>query len=98
MLALQSQDIDAMMQNYSDTFESDQPGGRDGLKEFFESAKEKGFLDELKVDLRSIEIAVDGKKATAKPIGLEAQFGALTLELKLEKIDGSWMVTYQTQY
>lgn len=98
MTALQEQDIDAMMKSYAASFESDQPGGREGIKKFFDGAKERGFLDGLRVDLGNMKITVNGKKASAKPIGLQAQFGALIVELELEEIEDKWMITYQTQY
>jgi len=98
MAALKAQDIDTMVANYADTFESDQGGGIAETKEFLVGAKEQGFLDGIEVDTSSMEIAVDGSKASAKPIDLEGAFGALTLEFELEKIDGAWKVTYQSQY
>ncbi|PCJ63791.1 MAG: hypothetical protein COA73_05010 [Candidatus Hydrogenedentota bacterium] len=98
MTALKAQDIDTMVANYADSFESDQGGGVAETKEFLEGAKEQGFLDGIEVDTSSMEITVDGNKASAKPIDLEGAFGALTLEFELEKMDGAWKVTYQSQY
>ena len=98
MAALQAQDIDTMVANYADSFESDQGGGKAEMKEFLQGAKEQGFLDDLKIDLDSLVIEVNGTKASAKPIQLEGAFGSLTIEFDLEKIDGQWQVTYQAQF
>ena len=99
MAGLKAQDIDAMVADYADSFESDQGGGTAEMKEFLEGAKEQGFLDDIEVDLSSMVITVDGNKATAKPIELEApSIGSLTLEYDLEKIDGRWQVTYSAQF
>lgn len=98
MAALKAADIDTMVENYADTFESDQGGGRDEMKEFLQGAQEQGFLEDIEIDLSNLVIAVDGMKASAKPIELEGAFGALTIEYDLEKIGGTWQVTYQTQY
>lgn len=98
MAALQAQDIDGMTANYADDFKSDQGGGKAEMVEFLKGAKEQGFLDGIKVDSSKLVIAVDGTKATAKPINLEGAFGALTIEFNLEKRDGKWLVTYQAQY
>ncbi len=98
MAALQAQDIETMVANYADSFESDQGGGKAETQEFLEGAKEQGFLDDIQVDLDSMVIEVDGTKATAQPIELEGAFGALTIEFELEKIDGRWQVTYQAQF
>ena len=97
MAALQAQDIDTMVANYADSFESDQGGGKAEMKEFLQGAKEQGFLDDLKIDLDSLIIEVH-TKASAKPIQLEGAFGSLTIEFDLEKIDGQWQVTYQAQF
>ena len=98
MAALKAGDIDTMVANYADSFESDQGGGTAEMKEFLQGAKEQGFLDEIQIDLANLVIAVDGTKASAKPIELEGAFGSLTIEFDLEKIDGRWQVTYQAQF
>jgi hypothetical protein len=98
MTALKAQDIDAMVSNYSDDFESDQGGGVAEMKEFLSGAQEQGFLDGIEIDMAGTEINVEGEKATAGPIDLEGAFGALTLEFELGKRDGQWQVTYQSQY
>lgn len=98
MTALKAQDIDAMVSNYSDDFESDQGGGVPEMKEFLQGAQEQGFLDGIEIDQSGTEIKVEGDKATAGPIDLEGAFGALTLEFELGKRDGQWKVTYQSQY
>lgn len=98
MAALQAQDIEGMTANYADDFKSDQGGGKAEMVEFLKGAKEQGFLDGIKIDSSKLVIAVDGAKATAKPINLEGAFGALTIEFNLEKREGKWLVTYQAQY
>jgi hypothetical protein len=98
MAGLQAQDIDAMTAAYAEDFKSDQGGGKAEMKEFLNGAKEQGFLKDIKIDVSKLVIAVDGMKATAKPIGLEGAFGALTVEFTLEKREGAWVVTYQAQF
>ncbi len=98
MDALVAGDIEAMTSNYADDFESDQGGGVAETREFLNGAKEQGFLDGLEYNLDNLEVKVDGDKATAGPADIEGAFGALTLEFELEKRDGQWMVTYQSQY
>ena len=98
MAALKAQDIEAMTSAYADDFTSDQGGGKAEMVEFLNGAKEQGFLDGIQVDTTNLVITVDGDKATAKPIDLEGAFGALTVEFELQKRDGEWLVTYQSQY
>ncbi len=98
MASLVAQDIEAMTASYAEDFKSDQGGGKAEMKEFLTGAKDQGFLKDIKIDTSKLVIAVDGAKATAKPIGLEGAFGALTLEFTLEKREGAWLVTYQAQF
>lgn len=98
MAGLQAQDITTMTANYADDFKSDQGGGKAEMIEFLNGAKEQGFLDGIKIDTSKMVTTVDGEKATAKPINLEGAFGALTVDLELQKREGKWVVTYQAQY
>jgi hypothetical protein len=98
MAALKAKDIDAMTAAYADDFESDQGGGKAEMQAFLQGAAEQGFLDDIQVDLSSLVITVTGDKATAKPVDLEGNFGALTIEFDLAKRDGKWWVVYQSQY
>jgi hypothetical protein len=98
MAGLQAGDIDTMIVDYAEDFKSDQGGGKAEMKEFLAGAKEQGFLKDIKIDMSKLVIAVDGAKATAKPINLEGAFGALTVELTLEKRAAAWVVTYQAQF
>jgi hypothetical protein len=98
MAGLQAQDIATMTANYADDFKSDQGGGKAEMVEFLNGAKEQGFLDGIKIDSSKMVIAVEGEKATVKPINLEGAFGALTVEFEMQKREGAWVVTYQAQY
>lgn len=97
MDALQAGDIDGMTANYSEDFASDQGGDLAATREFLNGIKDQGFLEDLSVSLDNLVITIDGDKATAEPIELEAAFGAVTIGLELEKQGGVWKVTYQTQ-
>ena len=98
MAALKAQDIPTMVERYADSFESDQGGGKAEMIEFLQGAQEQGFLDDMQISTDNLVIAIDGTKATAKPMDLEGAFGSLTVEFELEKLDGEWWVTYQAQY
>ena len=98
LAALGAQDIEKMVEKYSDDFESDQGGDRAATVEFLNAAKEGGLLDGLEVDQSSMETTIEGEKASVGPVELEGSFGAMTLEFDLEKRDGSWVVVYMAQY
>ena len=98
LAALEAQDIEKMVANYSDDFESDQGGDRDATKEFLNAAKEGGLLDGIEVDQSSMKTTIEGDKASVGPVDLEGSFGARTIEFDLEKRDGAWLVVYMAQY
>ena len=96
MEALKAKDIATMVADYADDFSSDN-GGKDDTIAFLQGASDQGFLDGIMVDDSSMTVAIDGDSATAGPIALEGAFGALTLSFDLEKRDGKWWVTSQSQ-
>ena len=96
LTALQSKDIDTMVAAYSDDFTSDN-GGKDDTIAFLQGAADQGFLDGLEIDTSAVAIEVDGESATVGPVNLEGAFGALTLSFDLEKRDGQWWITSQSQ-
>ena len=96
--ALQAQNIDAMMTNYSEDFTSDQGGGKAEMRGFLEQAKEGGFLTDMTISTANTTILVEGDTARVEPIELEGQFGVLTLGYDLQKRDGQWWIVRQTQY
>ena len=96
LTALQAKDIDTMVSAYSDDFTSDN-GGKEDTVAFLQGASDQGFLDGLEVDTSEVAIAVDGDAATVGPVNLEGAFGALILSFDLEKRDGQWWITSQSQ-
>lgn len=99
--AVEAQDIDKMMAVYSEDFEGEGGAGKPEAREFLESAKEQGYLDDAEVILEDAEtvIEADTDTATVAPIGLEGAFGSVDLELYLTKeADGVWRVTESGQY
>lgn len=98
MAALKAQDFEKMTSFYADDFSSDQGGGKEEMKQFLIGAKEQGMLDGLDVNIEGMTVKVDGDKATVEGIEVEGAFGVASLGFELEKRDGKWLVTYQSQY
>ena len=97
MDALKAADIDKLMTGYADNFTSDQGMDKAAFATFLADAKSQGFLDGLEASLENLVATVDGDKAKAQGIELEGSFGMLTLGFDLEKRDGKWVITYQSQ-
>ena len=95
--ALKAQDIDTMVAAYADDFDSNQGMDKAGMVEFLNGAKEQGFLEGVTVDTSGMTSTIEGTSANVGGISLEGAFGVLDLAFKLEKRDGSWVITYQEQ-
>ena len=70
--------------------------GKDAIRANFEAAQ--GLFNVTFLVCNPGNIAIDGDKATIENIELEGAFGVLTIGFELEKRDGKWIVTYQSQY
>ena len=98
MDALKAGDVEKVMTGYADDFKSDQGMDKAAFTTFLADAKSQGFLDGMDVSLDNLVATVDGEKAKAEGIELEGSFGILTLGFELQKRDGKWIITYQSQY
>ncbi len=94
--ALAAGDIDAMLANYAEDYQSDQ-GGLEDQRAFLEGAKEQGFLEDVNTSMENAQIAIDGTSATMGPVDIEGVFGALAVTYELEKRDGKWLVVSTSQ-
>jgi hypothetical protein len=81
----------------ADDFEMSDGLGKDEYKEFLTQLKDAGQFDGMTIALDTLQVAVDGESATAKPMTVTGAFGTATLEFELEKREGAWIVTYINQ-
>ena len=91
--ALLAQDLDKLMENYSENYESMQGGGKEATREFMEGVFERGYIDNAEVDLENVETTIEGD--TAEVSGVELildQGGTMTLDFILQKEKGSWLI------
>lgn len=91
--ALEKQDIDAMMTAYSEAFTTDRGNTKAELKEFFENAKDQGYLEGATVDLSAAEIKIEDGAASVAPVTLSSDAGSLQASLVLKKeADKAWRI------
>ena len=95
--ALAAQDIDTMASFYADDFVDSQGQDKATMVGFLNGVKEQGFLEGVEIDHANRTMNIDGDTAKVEGIGLSGAFGVLTLGFDLEKRDGTWVVTGQTQ-
>ena len=94
--ALKSEDVATAMSYYADDFSGDQ-GDRAAMQAFLEQAQQGGFLSGMTSDLSAMAVSIDGASATVSGVAVEGAFGVLDLGFELEKRDGAWVITSQTQ-
>ncbi|REJ79640.1 MAG: hypothetical protein DWQ36_04105 [Acidobacteria bacterium] len=94
--AIAAGDIAGLMSGYASDMTWDQ-GGYAEMEAFMTQAKDAGFLDGFTSNMAGLVIAVDGDTATVTGASVEGAFGVLDLSFELQKRDGSWVITKQSQ-
>ena len=90
--ALVAQDIDKLMAAYSENYVSTRGTGKDSIREFMARAFEQSFLDSVEVKIEDAQITIEGDKATYGPVEFVSDRGTFTLEYKLQKEGGAWLI------
>jgi len=91
--AILAKNIDAIKATMSEDWYHPEVGGRDIALDYVEQGIDSGIVDDIEVDLDSVEITIEGDTATAYPIVASAPMGSVTLEFELKKEDGVWLFT-----
>lgn len=74
-----------MMAFYSEDFTTDRGNTKAEVKEFFQGAKDQGYLEGATADLAAAEIKLEDGTANAGPITLSSDAGSLQASLVLKK-------------
>jgi len=90
--ALVAKDIDKLMAAYSENYVSTRGTGKDSIREFMARAFEQSFLDSVEVKIEDAQITIEGDKAAYGPVEFISDRGTFTLEYKLQKEDGAWLI------
>ncbi len=90
--AMVAQDIDKLMAAYSENYVSSRGGGKDSIRELMTRAFDEGFMDSVEVKIEDVQITIEDDKATFGPVEFVSDRGAFTLEYKLQKEDGAWLI------
>ena len=93
--ARMSDDIDAVVNSYSDQW-TDDKGFTKGTQKDWHIASAVGDAKlEITIDLRTVEILVDGDAATFSPVRTDTAKGRTSQKHQLRKeADGVWRIVY----
>ena len=90
--ALIAQDLDKFMDSYSEDYESDRGFDKEDIRGFMERGIDEGFLDNIEVDIKGAEIAIEGDKAQVAPVVWTGRRGEMTIEFTLQKEGDTWRI------
>ena len=97
--ATEAQDIDKMMEPYSEDYEGGRGEGKEGVRQFLSGMKEEGALEDIDMDISEAEIEIEGDEATVGPIIYAGDWGEVEMTRILKKeSDGVWRVVGTEQY
>ena len=90
--ALIVQDLDKIVEAYSEDYESGERDDKDSERESIAYAIEDGSLDDIKVGLENAETTIVGDKAEVYPVEVTGMEWSVTFDFKLQKEDGTWRI------
>jgi ketosteroid isomerase-like protein len=98
--ALEAQDLDKMMEPYSDDYKGGSgEGGREGVRLFLKGMMDEGALEDVEMDISEAEIKIEGDKATVGPIRYSSDEFEIEMMRTLKKeSDGVWRVVAAERY
>ncbi len=97
--ATEAQDIDKIMEPYSEDYEGGRGEGKEGVREFLSGMIEEGAMEDLDMDISEAEITINGDEATVGPIIYAGDWGEIEMKRTLKKeSDGVWRVVGAEQY
>ncbi len=97
--ATEAQDIDKIMEPYSEDYEGGRGEGKEGVRQFLSGMIEEGAMEDIDMDISEAEINIEGDKATVGPIIYAGNWGEIEMKRILKKeSDGVWRVVSAERY
>ena len=90
--ALIAQDLDKLMETYSEDYESMEGGDKEATREFMEGVFEQGYVDNAEVDLEKAVTKIEEYEAEVSPVELILDSGPMTLDFYLQKEEKAWLI------
>ena len=96
--ALIAQDLDKLMETYSEDFESMEGGDKEASREFLEGFFDEGYVDGAEVDLEEAETTIEENEAEVSGVELILDMWTITLDFTLQKEKGAWLIVGVENY
>lgn len=95
--AILAKDAGALMATFSGNFSHDgyeyEADDKAALREYIDGSIAQGGFDDVEVSMESVEIVIEGGKATVYPIDYSNWEGSVAIELTLAKEETGWLIT-----
>ena len=92
MLAIAAQDLDKIMDLYSEDFSGENGEGKAEVRDFLANWINMGVMEGVEVNIEDVETTIENDTATVAPVVYESPFGQLLAEYTLKKEDNTWRV------
>jgi len=90
--ALKAQDLDRLIETYSENYTSARASGKDSVRERMTGIFDRGYMDNVKVNLENAKITIDRDKAEFGPVEFISDEDMFTHEYTLQKEYGAWFI------
>lgn len=92
-VALEEQDLDMLMETFSEDFEHPEVGGKEDARYMLEMGLDSGYAEGGEVSVEDMEIEfLDDGSASVYPIDLSSYAGSVAVELIMQKDDDAWLI------
>lgn len=90
--ALTARDLDRLMATYSENYVSARASGKDSVRERMTRIFDRGWMDNVKVNLENAKTTIDGDKAEFGPVKFNSDEGMFTRQFTLQKEYEAWLL------
>jgi ketosteroid isomerase-like protein len=90
--AIAAQDLDKIMDVYSEDFSGENGEGKAEVRDFIANWIDMGVMEEVEVNIEEMETTIENGTATVAPVVYESSFGQLVAEYTLQKEENTWRV------
>lgn len=91
-LAIAEQDLDKIMDLYSEDFSTETGEGKAEARDFLQNWIDMGVMEGVEVNIEEMKTTIENDTATVGSVVYESPFGQLLAEYTLKKEDNTWRV------
>ena len=90
--ANKAKDVDRIMDTISENYVSFMGGGKQSMRDFLTGAIDRGFMDNVEINIKDAEITIEDDKAKFGPVEFIGERGPFALYYKLQKEGNKWLI------